>query len=158
MVRCGQPAFFMWLCKLHTIEDHVLCYATAVRSTNLLKSRRRLHVLQLYSVGDSFQRIHRLTYVSDSACHPQHIAKDCYGQAHCLVHLLTTTLAWYSTTRGLRSFRACTTTRMQLAGRNVPCKQWLCKRPPTAPNMYRGRNLLLYDARCKGYRYAVGTR
>ena len=48
MVRCGQSAVFMWLRKLHTIEDHVLCHAMVVSSTNLLKAEeyRRLHVLQ----------------------------------------------------------------------------------------------------------------
>ena len=25
IVRCGRPAVFVWLCKLHKIEDHVLC-------------------------------------------------------------------------------------------------------------------------------------
>ena len=28
---------FVWLCKLHAIEDHVLCHATVVRSINILK-------------------------------------------------------------------------------------------------------------------------
>ena len=28
MVPCGRPAAFVWLCKLHTIEDHALCHAT----------------------------------------------------------------------------------------------------------------------------------
>ena len=47
---------------------------------------------------------------------------------------------WRGTARGLRSFRTCTTTRMQLEGRNVPYKQYsLFKRPPTS-NLYRGRN------------------
>ena len=36
MVRCGRPPVLVWLCKLHTIEDHVLCHATVVSSTNLL--------------------------------------------------------------------------------------------------------------------------
>ena len=31
---------------------------------------------------------------------------------------------WRGTAYGLQSFRACTTTRMQLEGRNVPCKQY----------------------------------
>ena len=35
MVRCGRPAVFVWLCKLHMIEDHVLCHATVVSSTNI---------------------------------------------------------------------------------------------------------------------------
>ena len=39
MVWCGRPAAFMWLCKPRTIEDHVLCHATVVSSTNLLKSQ-----------------------------------------------------------------------------------------------------------------------
>ena len=30
----------------------------------------------------------------------------------------------HGTARGLRSFQTCTTTRMQLEGRNVPCKQY----------------------------------
>ena len=31
---------------------------------------------------------------------------------------------WRGTARGLQSFGACTATRMQLEGRNVPCKQY----------------------------------
>ena len=61
--------YSMWLCKLHTIENHVLCHATVgVSSTNLLKAEesRCLYVLQLYSIGESVQS--------------QHITKDCcYG-------------------------------------------------------------------------------
>ena len=30
MAHCDQPAAFVWLCKPHTIEDHVLCHATVV--------------------------------------------------------------------------------------------------------------------------------
>ena len=54
MVWCGRPALFiMWLCKLHTIEDNVLCHATVVvSSTNLLKAKDR-GVGMLYSIGES---------------------------------------------------------------------------------------------------------
>ena len=47
MVRCGRPAVFVWLCKLHTIEDRVLCHATVISSTYLLKAEEswRLHVV-----------------------------------------------------------------------------------------------------------------
>ena len=47
MVRCGRPAVFVWLCKLHTIEDHVLYHATIASSTNIIKAEesRRLHVV-----------------------------------------------------------------------------------------------------------------
>ena len=54
VIRCGRPAVFMWLCKLHTIEDHVvLRHATIVSGTNLLKveESRRVHILQLYSIN-----------------------------------------------------------------------------------------------------------
>ena len=33
---------------------------------------------------------------------------------------------WRGTACGLQSFGACTATRMQLEGRNVPCKQYYC--------------------------------
>ena len=39
MVQCGRSAAFMWLCKLHTIEGHVLHHVT-VESTNLLNQSR----------------------------------------------------------------------------------------------------------------------
>ena len=62
--------------------------------------------------------------VRPSGARPQHIAKDCCcGLAHYLVQLLIT-VAWYSTWS--LSFGACTATRMQLEGRNVPCKQYCC--------------------------------
>ena len=56
---------------------------------------------------------------------PQHIAKDCCcGQAH---KILSSYLQlWRGTTHGLQSFRACATTRTQLEGCNVPCKQYCC--------------------------------
>ena len=48
-VRCGRPAVFVWLCKLHTIEDPVLYYATVISSTNIFKveKSRRLHACTL---------------------------------------------------------------------------------------------------------------
>ena len=30
MVRCDRPPVFVWLCKIHTIEDYVMCHATVV--------------------------------------------------------------------------------------------------------------------------------
>ena len=54
---------------------------------------------------------------------------------------LCTLQPWRGTARCLRSFRTCTTTRMQLQVRNVQCKQnCLCKRPPITSSMYRGSN------------------
>ena len=81
MVRCGRSAVFMWLRKLHTIEGHVLCHATVVSSTNLLKAEecRRLYVLhEQYSfVQPSLftEYIDRLCF-KYSCYHPQYIAKD----------------------------------------------------------------------------------
>ena len=48
-VRCGRPTVFVWLCKLHTIEGHVLCHATVVSRLNIIKAEksRRLHVALL---------------------------------------------------------------------------------------------------------------
>ena len=68
-VRCGRPAVFIWLCQLHTIEDHILCHAMVVSSTNLIKAEesRRLHVLQLYRIGESVQYIHHLLYLLNIA-------------------------------------------------------------------------------------------
>ena len=56
MVRCGRPAVFVWLCKLHTIGDHVLCHATVVSSTNIFKAEesRRLHVVIYWRVCSSY--------------------------------------------------------------------------------------------------------
>ena len=69
------------------------------------------------------------------------------------MHLLTT-VAWYSTWS--QSFGACTATRMQLEGRNVPCKQYCC-----ASGLQQ--HLIIYAeditaARCKGYIYFLGRR
>ena len=51
MVRCGRSTVFEYLCKLHTIDNHVLCHATVVSidGADLVKveESRRLHVLQL---------------------------------------------------------------------------------------------------------------
>ena len=55
-----------------------------------------------------------------SCCHPQHIAKA--TAAGRLIVLCTYLQPWRGTARGLRSFRVCTATRMQLADRNVSCK------------------------------------
>ena len=58
MVRCGRPAVFVWLCKLHTIEDHPLCLATVVSSTNILKDEesRCLHVVLFWRVCSMYTR------------------------------------------------------------------------------------------------------
>ena len=47
MIRCDHQAVFVWLCKLHTIEDHVRCHATVVSRTDIIKAEesRRLHVV-----------------------------------------------------------------------------------------------------------------
>ena len=75
------------LCKLHTIEDHVLCH---VKST---QKPRNLGVWTYYSLAVLYWRVYSIyrpsTIYFRSCCHPQHIAKDCCcGWARCLVHLL----------------------------------------------------------------------
>ena len=124
MVRCGCPAVFMWLCKLYTIEDHVLCHVRVVSSINLLKdeeSRRRHVLLKLYSAGEPVQCIHRLPFVLNNAA--THNTSRRTAAAARLVALCACLQPWCCTARGLRSFGSCTNTRMQLAGRNGPCKQ-----------------------------------
>ena len=75
--------------------------------------------------------------LSPTATHCEGLLLLRVGSLPCLCTYLQ---PWRGTTRGLWSFRTYTTTRMQLEGRNVPCKQnCMCKRPPTASNMYRGR-------------------
>ena len=66
MVRCGRSAVFVWLCKPHTIEGQVLCHATVVNTTNLLKRRgisASARTTVVYSIGESVQGIHRLLNV-----------------------------------------------------------------------------------------------
>ena len=118
MVRCGRPAVFVWLCKLHTIEYHVMCHATVVvSSTNVFKveESRRLHVV-LYT-GESVPCIHSLLYVLDNNNAVTHNTSSRRTAAGRLTALL---VYIYTYNRGvvqhdvLRSFWTCTTTRMQL--------------------------------------------
>ena len=44
LARCGKPAVFVWLCKLRTIEDHVLDHATVVSSTSIFKAKESPHL------------------------------------------------------------------------------------------------------------------
>ena len=93
MVRCGRPAVFVWLYKLHTIGDHVLSHATVVCSTNVFKAG----VCTLYSTGESVQCIHSLLYVLDNAVTHNTSRRTAASRfVALLVHLLTT-VAWYST-------------------------------------------------------------
>ena len=64
-------------------------------------------------------------------------------------------------TRGLQSFGAYTATRMQLEGRNVPCKQYCCAsglQLTASNNLYRVRNCCTTHAAKATYRYFLGTR
>ena len=56
MVRCGRPAVFVWLSNLYTIEDHVLCHATVVSSTNIIKAEESRHRTLLESQFNVYRR------------------------------------------------------------------------------------------------------
>ena len=109
------------LCKLHTIEDHVLCHATVMSSTNIIKAdeSRRLHVLLHWRACSMYTQ--SLRYVLDNTVTRNTSRRTAAGR---LKALCTYLQPWRGTARGLRSFRTCTTTRMQLEDRNVPCKQY----------------------------------
>ena len=68
MVRCDRPAAFVWLYKLHTTEDHVLCHATVVNSTYIIKAEesRRLHVV--YSIGAYYVQCIHIVYCTGVVC------------------------------------------------------------------------------------------
>ena len=124
MVWCGRPAVFVWLCKPHTIEDQacpVPCHAMP-RVAQTSSKPRNHGVCTLYSTGESVQCIHRPLYVLDNNAATHNASQR--TAAGRLIALCTYLQPWRGTARGLRSFRACTTTRMQLEGRNVPCKQY----------------------------------
>ena len=98
MVRCGRPAVFVWLCKLRTIEGHVLlCYAMVVSSTNIFKVKesQRLHVVLFCRVRSMYTQS---TVCFRQCCHPQNTSRRTAAGRFValLVHLLTT-VAWYST-------------------------------------------------------------
>ena len=129
MVRCGRPAVFMWSCDLHTIEYYVLCHTTVV----VIYSK----VCSLYTPSTVYFRY---------CCAPHNTSsRTAVGR---LATLCTYLQPWRETARGLRSFRACTTTRMKLAGGNVPCKQ-------CCAGVFQE---LLYHARYKGYINVLGTQ
>ena len=94
MVRCDRPAVFVWLYKLHTIGDHVLCHATVVWSTNVFKAGV---CTLLYSTGESVQCIHSLLYVLDNAVTHNTSRRTAAGSLIALLVHLLTTVAWYST-------------------------------------------------------------
>ena len=81
---------FTWYSAVDQL--HLCGYASSTRSkvTSCTMSRLkaqiysikaeeswRLHVLKLYSIGESVQRIHHLPYLKSACYHLQHIAKDC---------------------------------------------------------------------------------
>ena len=125
MVRCGRPAVFVWLCKLHNmIGDRVLYHATVVSSTNLIitEESRRLHVVlygvcSLHTPSPLCFKIIMLTSTTPREGLPR------VGSLPCApVNTYSRVVVQHVV---LRSFRACTTsTRMQLEGRSVPCKQY----------------------------------
>ena len=80
-----------------------------------------LKVLQLHSIGEYVQCVHRLQYVLNIVAATNNTSRR--TAAGGIIALCTYLQPWRGTARGLRSFRACTITQMQLAGRNVPCKQ-----------------------------------
>ena len=51
MVRCGRPAIFVWLGKLHTIEDHVLCHVTDVSINSIDLFRLSIEMSRLTRDG-----------------------------------------------------------------------------------------------------------
>ena len=59
---------------------------------------------------------------SGGRLHPHTSRRTAAAGRH--ITLCTYLQLWRGTVTGLRSFRAGTTTRMQLEGRNVPCKQY----------------------------------
>ena len=83
-----------------------------------------IHVLQLYCVVEYVQCIRRLELydLNNASTHNNNtLRRTAAGR---LIALCTYLQPWRGTSRGLRSFRACTTTRMKLEGRNVSCKRY----------------------------------
>ena len=78
---------FGWLCKLHTIEDHVLCHATVVSRTDLLKAEESRASARTYCCCCTVVLYWGVCYVQDimlycmleslSCCHPHHTT-HCY--------------------------------------------------------------------------------
>ena len=96
MVRCGQPAVFVGLCKLHTIDDHVLCHATVVVSgTDVFEAEesRRLHVIILWRVCSMYTQ----SVVLDNTVTHNTSRRTAAGRLIALLVHLWTTLASYST-------------------------------------------------------------
>ena len=106
--------------KLHTIEDHVMCHATVESSTNLLKAEICTYYLYSCTLLERLFNVYRLLYVLNRAATHNTSRRTAAGR---LIALYIYVQPWYGTARGLRSFRACTPTRMQPVGRDVPCKQ-----------------------------------
>ena len=96
---------------LRTIEEHVLCHATVVRSRNITKPRN-LGVCTFYSIGECVHCIHSLLYryVLANAVTHNTSRRAAAGRLIALLVDLLRTVAWYSA--GLRSFWTCTITHM----------------------------------------------
>ena len=118
-----RPASYICVVEYaHTIEDHIPCHATVVCSTNLLKAEESQRLDDVLCIGESVQCMHRLLYVLDNNAAPHNTSRR--TAAGRLIALCTYLELWRGTARGLRWFRTCTIRRMQLKGRNVPCKQY----------------------------------
>ena len=88
MVRRGRPAVFVWLCKLHTVEDHVL-YRKCFQSRGISASARCTLLESLFNV-------YTLLYVLDSAVTHNTSRRTAAGRLIALLVHLLTTVAWYS--------------------------------------------------------------
>ena len=98
MVRCGRPAVFVWLCKLHTIKDYVLCHATVISSTHIIKAEefRRRHAVLFWKVCSMYEQS-PVCLDNDAVTHNTSRRTAAAGRFIAfLVHLLTT-VVWYST-------------------------------------------------------------
>ena len=100
--------------------DQFMC--TSLSHTHYWHEVGMLKAPALYSIGESVQCIYRLLYVLDNnaAIHNTSRRTD----AGRLITLCTYLQPWRGTARGLVSFRTCITTRIQLEGRNLACKQY----------------------------------
>ena len=99
VARCSRPAVFIWLCKFHTIEDHVLCHATVVSITNKRIQNRGKSASARCTIllESSVQCIHSLLYVLDNAVTHNTSRRPAAGRLIALLVHLLTAMAWYST-------------------------------------------------------------
>ena len=108
--------------KLDTIEDNVLCHATVVSNTHLLKAEefRRLDVLQLFY---SIYTVYCLLCVLNLLPPTTHDREGLLLRVYRLIVLCIYLQPWRGTARGLRSFRAFTTAWMYLLpGKSATCQ------------------------------------